>query len=86
MNAEIKANEDDNFKIVTKKFGEQYIASDGEQVAIAPTPEQAIQKFEEQSTPKPIEVERGPKPAPIVNKSYSGTGWFEGTPWSTNNR
>jgi hypothetical protein len=86
VNAEIKVDEDDNFKIITKKFGEQYLASDGEQVAIAPTPEKAIKKLEEQSIPKPTEVDRGPKPAPIINKSYSGTGWFEGTPWSTNNR
>lgn len=87
MNIEIQAIEDDNFKIQVKKFGEQFMATTGETVAIAPTPEEAIQKVEEQSTPQPIKpIPQGPRGAPINNKVYSGTGWFEGTPWSTNNR
>jgi len=87
VNIEIQAQQDDNFKIQVKKFGEQFMATTGETVAIAPTPEEAIKKVEEQSTPQPIEpIPKGPKGAPINNKVYSGTGWFEGTPWSTNNR
>jgi len=91
VNIEIQATEDETFKIQVGKFGGQFMASTGETVAIAPTPEEAIEKVEEQSIPQPIPqpikpIPQGPRGAPINNKVYSGTGWFEGTPWSTNNR
>ena len=87
MNINIQVKEDDNFKISVVKFGEQHLASNGENIAIAPTPEEAIEKVEEQSQPQPVEImPQSPRGAPITNKVYGGTGWFEGTPWSTNNR
>jgi hypothetical protein len=86
MNIDIQAAEDDFFKMSVVKFGEQHLASNGENIAIAPTPEEAIEKVVEQSQPQPVEIQSGPRGAPINNKVYGGTGWFEGTPWSTNNR
>jgi hypothetical protein len=84
MKYDIQSAEDENFKIEVKQFGEHYVASDGERVTIAVSEEQAVEGVKEIQTQN--EEARGPKPAPIQNKVYSGTGWFEGTPWSTNNR
>jgi hypothetical protein len=86
MNIDIQAAEDDFFKMSVVKFGEQHLASNGENIAIAPTPEEAIEKVEEQSQPQPVEVQRGPKGVPLNNHSSSSHHWFEGTSWSTNNR
>ena len=83
MNIDIQATEDESFKITTNNFGEQHLASTGETVAIAPTPEEAIEKVVEQSQPQPVEIQRGPKPAPLNNHTSSGLHWFEGTSWST---
>lgn len=83
MDIDIQVTEDENFKITTKKFGEQHLASTGETVAIAPTPEEAIEKVIEQSQPQPVEVQRGPKGVPLNNYSSSSHHWFEGTSWST---
>jgi hypothetical protein len=83
MNIDIQASENENFKITTKKFGDQHIASTGETLAIAPTPEEAIEKVVEQSLPQPVEVQRGSKPVSLENHRSSGVSWFEGTSWST---
>lgn len=85
MKYDIQSIEDENFKIEVKPFGEQHLASTGETVAIAPTPEEAIEKVIEQSQPQPVEVQRGPKPVPIENPKSTGMSWFEGTSWSTKN-
>ena len=86
MNIEIQVMEDENFKIQVKKFGEQFMASNGETVAIAPTPEEATEKVEEQSIPQPIKIDRGPKPVSLENhRSTNSVKWFEGTSWSTKN-
>ena len=83
MNIDIQAKEDDNFRINVVKFGEQHLASNGENIAIAPTPEEAIEKVEEQSQPQPVEVQQGPKAVPLNNHSSTNHHWFEGTSWST---
>lgn len=83
MNYEIQAEEDSNFKINVVKFGEKHMASNGENVAIEATPEEAIEKVVEQSTPQPVKVDNGPKPVPIENHRSTGMSWFEGTSWST---
>ena len=86
MNIDIQAAEDDYFKMSVVKFGEQHLASNGVNIAIAPTPEEAIEKVVEQSQPQPIEVQRGPRPVPIDNPKCNGVSWFSGTSWDTNNR
>jgi CRISPR/Cas system-associated exonuclease Cas4 (RecB family) len=87
MNIDIQATEDENFKITTKKFGEQHLASDGERVVIAITEEKAIEGVRElQEQNKVVESQRGPKPAPLDNPKCSGVSWFSGTSWDTNNR
>ena len=84
MNIDIQATQDENFKITTNKFGEQHLASTGETVAVAPTPEEAIEKVVEQSQPQPVEVQRGPKPVPLENhRSTNSVSWFSGTSWDT---
>jgi hypothetical protein len=85
MTYDIHTLEDANFKIETHSFGEQYIASDGENIAIAPTPEEAIEKVEEQSQPQPVEVQRGPRGVPLNYRTTNSMGYFEGTSWSTKN-
>lgn len=85
MHVEIQASQDENFKIDVVKFGEQFLATDGERVEIAETPEVAIEKIEEiQNTPV-VEAHRGPRPAPLDNfRSTDAGSFFGGTSWGTN--
>lgn len=85
MKYDIQSVEDENFKIKVKQFGDEYVASDGDRVTIARSQEDAVEGLKEIQIQNQ-EINKGPKPAPIQNKVYNGTGWFEGTPWSTNNR
>lgn len=88
MNIEIQANEDENFKIQVKKFGEQFIATDSERVVIAETEENAVEGIKElQEQNKIVEdVVTGPKAVPLENyRTTNSVGWFEGTSWSTKN-
>jgi len=81
MNVQIIADSDENFKIQTEKFGEQFMASDGERVAIAPTKELAfeevkgMQEFEDsvyiEPTPAPLENSREGHPFDF----FGGTSW-----------
>jgi hypothetical protein len=80
MNIEIVSNNDENFKIQVKQFGEQFLASDGERVAIALTEELAIEGVEEMqkiSTP-PVNTN-----ATLLENSRSGHPFnpFGGTSW-----
>lgn len=82
MNIEIIANEDENFKINVTKFGEQFLASDGERTCIEPTPEKAEDCVEQlQQGVNPVDTTQ-PKPAPLENPKvghpfdfFSGTSW-----------
>ena len=85
MKYDIQSVEDENFKIKVKQFGDEYVASDGDRVTIARSQEEAVEGLKEIQIQNQ-EINKGPKPAPIKNNEYNGTGWFEGTPWSTNNR
>jgi hypothetical protein len=82
MNIQILANEDENFKIQVKEFGEQFVAFDGERSVIAKTEEEAVEGVKEIQQQN-VEVQRGPKPAPIENPKSSGLSWFSGTSWDT---
>lgn len=85
MKAEIVAINDENFNIEVKKFGEQYLATDGERVVIGATEDHAVNGVVDlQDQNKLVEGSgRAPKPAPLENHQSSGIGWFEGTSWST---
>ena len=75
MDIEIKAESDDSFKIETKKFGEVYVATDGDRVVIGKTEDDAIQGVEEaQELARPAKIA-----APIENPK--GLDWFAGTSW-----
>ena len=82
MNIEIVATNDENFNIQVKKFGEQFIASDSERVAIAPTEALAVEgvvEMQEIAATAP----RGPKPAPLENsKEGHPFDFFGGTSWA----
>lgn len=83
MEYNIDATQDSNFKITVNKFGEQFLASDGDRVVIAPSPEEAVEELQEHINP-PVN-NAGPKPVPLNGQSTMGVHWFEGTPWSTSN-
>lgn len=86
MRVEIVANNDENFNIEVKKFGEQFVASDGERVVIGTTETDALNgvvELQEQNKVAEEIVERGPKAVPIENPTSSDFGWFSGTSWST---
>ena len=85
MNIEILANSDDSFKIVTAKFGEQIIATDGERVSIGVTEETAIEGVKEmQDISKNITPPKS-NAAPLDNSKgghpfnpFGGTSWDDG--------
>jgi len=86
MTVDIQVTQDENFKINTVKFGEQFLASDGERVAIAETPEIAIEKIEkiEEIQQVAVETHRGPRPAALENHRSTNAGsFFGGTAWGT---
>ena len=87
MKAEIVAINDKNFNIEVKKFGEQYLATDGERVVVGSTEDHAVNgvvELQEQNNVAEEAVQRGPKAVPIENhKSVNSMKWFEGTSWST---
>ena len=86
MTVDIQATQDVNFKINVTKFGGQFLASDGERVAIAETPELAIEEIEEIIVPIPFSepAPRGPRPVPLENhRSCSAHSFFGGTSWGT---
>ena len=95
MKAEIVTNNDENFNIQVKKFGEQYLASDGERVVIGVDETAAVEgvvelqeqnKIVEEVPVEPQIVNHGPKPVPLEgHRSSNSTHWFEGTSWSTKN-
>lgn len=78
-------------EIEVKKFGEQYVACDGERTAMGTTEElarQAIEEMRELSEKAVGETTPAPSPppqkhaAPIHNKK--GLDWFDGTSWGNN--
>ena len=78
MNIEITTQEDEFFKIEVKKFGEQYLASDGERVAIGVTEQDAVQSIEEM-TPEPVKSNA----APLENSREGHPfDFFGGTSWA----
>lgn len=83
MNAKIVGEDDEFFKISVRKFGEQYVACDGERVSIGVTEEDAVKGVEEAQESHRVfkEVEKQKKAAPIENPK--GLGWFDGTSWGT---
>jgi len=84
MNIEIVSNNDENFKIQVKQFGEQFLASDGERVAIALTEELAIEGVQEMQ--QVVNPTINTNAAPLENSReghpfnpFGGTSW-EGRP------
>lgn len=86
MKAEIVAINDKNFNIQVKKFGEQYVAFDGERSVIGATEDHAVNgliDLQDQNNVVENSTQNGPKPAPLENHKSNSMGWFEGTSWST---
>lgn len=80
MNIQITANEDENFKITVKPFGEAFIAYDGERVALGSTEQVAVSAVQEMQE-VPV-IHKGPKPAPLENpKKGHPFDFFAGTSW-----
>jgi hypothetical protein len=75
MKVEIQG--DDFFKIEVNPFGEKYVASDEERVAIEKTPEEAVESVVEMQQ----HTIKAKNAAPIQNAK--GLGWFDGTSWGT---
>jgi len=72
MKYEIKADEDETFKVINPaSTGDECI---GEEYKVEVVPE----KIEPPTPPQKM-----PKPVPIDNPRSSGMSWFEGTSWST---
>lgn len=86
MNIEILANSDDNFKIDVAKFGEKFLASDGERTCIDETPEAAkdcVETLQQGVDPTdPIPVVENPRAAPLENSRRGHPfDFFGGTSW-----
>jgi hypothetical protein len=80
MNIEIISNNDENFNIQVKPFGEQFIATDGERAVIAITAELAVEGVEEMQ-----EISNNVKSnaAPLENSREGHPfDFFGGTSWS----
>jgi hypothetical protein len=76
MQWDIKSEEDENFKIKSKKMREA-IATDGEYSAIDVTEEDAVKAVKDmQEAPRKVKLA-----APLENPK--GLGWFDGTSWGT---
>ena len=76
MKYDIHTLEDENFKIESHPFGEQYIASDGERVVIGTTGEIAVEGVKELQEPrKLVDLYKRPLPAPLENPTSSGLSW-----------
>jgi hypothetical protein len=77
MQWDIKSEEDENFKIKSKKMREVAIATDGEHLAIDVTEEDAVKAVKDmQEAPQKVKLA-----APLENPK--GLGWFDGTSWGT---
>jgi hypothetical protein len=86
MKIQIHATNDDNFKINTVKFGDKYLASDGERICIEETPKQAkdcVETLQQGIDPTdPIIVTPPRNAAPLENSNgghpfdpFGGTSW-----------
>lgn len=86
MNIEILSNNDKHFKIEVAKFGEKFLASDGERTCIEPTPEEAkdcVETLQQGIDPTdPIPVVENHRGAPLENSKeghpfdpFGGTSW-----------
>jgi hypothetical protein len=92
MKAQIVSEDDSNFKIEVKQFGEHYVASDGERVAIGTTEDEAfknvynMQQVSNDVIEDPKVIQRGPKPVDINPAvTTNSPSWFSGTSWDTSN-
>ena len=83
MKVEIISNSDENFKILSKQFGEVYVATDGTHSVIAATEQEAIKSVQEMQAQPPIT--RG-KPVPLENPKSNRMGFFDGTSWDDGKR
>jgi len=84
MNIEIVANNDENFTIDTVKFGEQFLASDGERICIKNTEEKATECVESlQNGENPNETTHVASNAAPLDNSRDGHPFdpFGGTSW-----
>lgn len=89
MNIEILANSDENFKIGVAKFGEKFLASDGERTCIDETPEAAkdcVKTLQQGIDPTdPIPVVENPRAAHLENSRKGHPfDFFGGTSWEGN--
>jgi hypothetical protein len=80
MNVEIKSDNDEFFNIQTSKFGEAYLATDGERVVINNDEEVAREELKEKQIAS--SNAKAPIPAPLENPK--GLSWFDGTSWGVN--
>lgn len=92
MNAQIVSEDDANFKIEVKQFGDHYVASDGERTAIGSTEDEAFQSVSkmqnnlDEVAPEVKVSPRGPRPVDINPAvTTNSPSWFSGTSWDTSN-
>jgi hypothetical protein len=78
MLIDIKTTNDELFHINTVKFGERYLASDGERSAIGTTKELAVEEVQEMQTQNEVDSNA----APLENSReghpfdpFGGTSW-----------
>lgn len=92
MNAQIVSEDDVNFKIEVKQFGDHYVASDGERTAIGSTEDEAFQNVSKMQdmlndeVKEPKVTRKGPRPVDINPAiTTNSPSWFSGTSWDTSN-